>query len=144
MTRMPRHIRHRRGFTLIEAIAALVVLSIAMPAVLWGIRDSVRRRADPVLLSRARWLASSKLEDVIADRHSSSRGYSYLVAGNYAAETPVSGFSQFNRSVAFTVTGANFAVGTGWTTATVTVSWTDGQGASRSLAMSTVVTDYTP
>jgi prepilin-type N-terminal cleavage/methylation domain-containing protein len=134
----------RRAFTLIEAITAVVILSIAMPAMLWSIRDSVRRRADPVFLSRARWLAAEKLEDCIADSHSPTRGYSYLVSGNYAAETPVTGFTGFNRSVAIVETAPKFIAGTGWKTVTVTVSYTDGRGVARSLALSTVLTSYTP
>lgn len=133
-----------RGFTLIEAILAVVVLSIAMPAMLWSIRDSIRRRADPVLLSRARWLAAEKLEDCIADAHSPTRGYSYVVNANYAAETPVTGFTGMNRSVSIAETAPKFVAGTGWKTITVTVAYTDGQGVARSLALATVVTSYTP
>jgi Tfp pilus assembly protein PilV len=139
-----RRPRSRRAFTLLEAISALVILSISVPAMLWAIRDSVRRRADPVLLSRARWLASEKLEDIIADAHSPARGYSYLAAGNYGAESPVSGFTGMNRSVAIAETAPKFVAGTGWKTVTVTVTYTDGQGVSRSLQLSTVLTSYTP
>jgi len=49
-----------------------------------------------------------------------------------------------NRSVAITETGVNFVAGTGWKTVTVTVAYTDGQATARSLAISTVLTDYTP
>lgn len=143
-TQLGMRTRHRRAFSLIEAITALVVLSIAMPAMLWSIRDSVRRRADPVLLSRARWLAAERLEDCIADGHSPTRGYSYLATGNYPDETPVTGFTGMNRSVAIAETAPKFVAGTGWKTITVTVTYTDGQGVSRSLALSTVVTSYTP
>ena len=147
---MASHIAHRpstishRGFTLIEAITALVILSLAMPTMLWAIRDSIRRRADPILLSRARWLASEKLEDIIADAHSPARGYSYIASGNYSAESPVTGFTGMNRSVSIAETAPKFVAGTGWKTCTVTVTYTDGQNVSRSLQLSTVVTSYTP
>ena len=142
--RRTSHIPHRRGFSLIEAITALVILGLAMPAMLWAIRDSTRRRADPILFSRARWLAAERLEDIIADAHSPSRGYSYVIAGNYSAETPVSGFTGINRSVAISETAPKFLAGTGWKTCTVTVTYTDGQGVSRSVQLATVVTSYTP
>jgi type II secretory pathway pseudopilin PulG len=144
LVHQPSYIRHRRAFTLVEAITALVLLSIALPTMLWAIRDSVRRRADPILLSRARWLASEKLEDLIADAHSPSRGYSYVVNANYSAESPVSGFTGMNRSVSVVETAPKFVAGTGWKTCTVTVTYTDGQNVSRSLQLSTVVTSYTP
>jgi len=134
----------RRAFSLLEAISALVILGVAMPGMLWAIRDNVRRRADPVFLSRARFLAAEKLEDIIADANSPARGYSYVLNANYAAETPVSGFTGMNRSVSIVETAANFVAGTGWKTCTVTVSYTDGQAQSRSLQLSTVVTSYTP
>ena len=134
----------RRAFTLIEAIAAIVILSVAMPGMFWALRDSSVRRYDPVQLAKARWLAQEKLEDVIADRHSTSRGYSYVLTANYAAENPVTSFAGFTRSVAVTETAANFAAGTGWKTVTVTVTYNDGRNVSRSVALSAIVTSYTP
>lgn len=125
-------------------ITALTVLSFAIPAMLWSIRDSTRRRTDPVLFSRARWLAAERLEQCIADGHSPGRGYSYLVSGNYAAENPVSGFTGMSRAVSIVETAPNFVAGTGWKTVTVTVSYTDGGGATRSFALATVLTSYTP
>lgn len=96
------------------------------------------------MASTARWLAVEKLEDVIADRHSATRGYSYLISGNYAVEWTVTGFPAFGRSVAFVQTAADLSTpGAGYKRCTVTVTWTD-QGAARSLAVATVLTDYTP
>ncbi len=135
----------RCGFTLIEAIAAIVILTIAIPPLLFALRDAHVQRIDPVLSSRARWLATEKLEDIIADRHSSNRGYDYLTAGNYAAEPSVAGFANFSRSVSFTETLADLATaGDGYMTVAVTVSWTDGRGTTRSMSVSTVLTEYTP
>jgi Tfp pilus assembly protein PilV len=135
----------RRGLTLIEAIMSLVVISITVPTTLVLIRDSQVRRASPILASRARWLAGEKLEDVIADRHSTTRGWSYLAAGNYPAESPVSGFAAFSRSVAIAETAADLVTaGTGYKTITVTVTWIDPRSGSKSLTLASVLTDYTP
>ena len=49
-----------------------------------------------------------------------------------------------NRAVVISETGPNFTPGTGWKTITATVSYTDGRGAPRSVALTTVVTNYTP
>lgn len=131
------------GFTLIEAILAIVVLAVALPPMLWSIQESQTARVAPVLTSRARWLATEKLEDIIADRHSSTRGYAYVVDANYPPENPVSGAAGFSRSVAISETGPAFtAGGTGYKLVTVTVAWTDARQQSRSLALSAVVTDY--
>ncbi len=63
---MKRRAFTARGFTLIEAIIAIVVLSIAMPAMLWALRESTAERVDPVMVTRARWLAAERLETLTA------------------------------------------------------------------------------
>ncbi len=143
---MPATRTHRRAFTLIEAVAAIVIVAVALPALAWTMGTAGRNRVDPILTSRARWLASERLEDIIADRHAPTRGYAYVIAGNYAAETTISGFAGFSRSVTVSESGPNLTAGsgTGYKTVTVTVSFTDSRNQSRSVALSTVLTDYTP
>ena len=142
---MVNQTRRGLGFTLIETIAAMVILSIAIPPMLWAVRDAHSGRVDVVLSSRARWLATEKLEDIIADRHSTTRGYNYLIAGNYPAESPVTGFPNFNRSVNLTETQADLSTpGSGYMNVTVSVTWNDAMGTARTMAVSTVLTDYTP
>jgi Tfp pilus assembly protein PilV len=134
-----------RAFTLIEAIVSVVILATAVPGMMLAVREAHRDRASPVLASKARWLATEKLEDIIADRHSTTRGYAYLVNSNYAAESSISGSPGFTRSVAISETAANLvSAGTGFKKVTVTVNWTDARGGARSLAIATVLTDYTP
>ena len=135
---------HRRGgFTLIEAIAAVVVIGIAIPPMLWALSVSHAHRASQVLASRARWLAVEKIEDIIADRHSGSRGYPYVVQANYPAEPAVPGFEQFARSVSIQETGPDLAsAGAGYKVVVCTVSYTDPTGRPVSLPISTVLTEY--
>jgi len=128
---------------LIEAIACIVMLSVAIPPMLWSVRQAHIQRVNPVMASKARWLAMEKLEDVIADRHSSTRGYDYLVTGNYASESNIPKFAGFTRTVSFNETAADLSSpGTGYMTVNVTVSWTDATATARSLAVSTVLTEY--
>lgn len=138
--------RGRSGFTLVEAVCAIVIISVALPGMYWAMRDAQTKRADPVLANRARLLAQERLEDIIADRHSSTRGYAYVVSGNYASEPAVTGFTNMARSVTITESGANLVAGsgTGYKTVAVTVSFRDGRNTSRTLTLSTVLTDYTP
>lgn len=57
----------RSGFTLVEAVAAMVVLSIAVPAGLVALSDTSRSRFDDVQRLRAAWLAESIIETCAAD-----------------------------------------------------------------------------
>ncbi len=135
------------GFTLIETVAAIVILAVAVPPMIWAVREAQVQRVDPVLASRARWLAAEKLEDVVADRHSASRGYAWLTAANYPAESEgaVPGHPQFSRAVTFAETGPDLAApGTGYMTVTVEVGWDDARGMPRTLSVSTVLTEYAP
>jgi len=135
--------RRARGFTLIETLAALVLLAVAIPPMIWAIRDAHIQRVGPAQVSRARWLAVEKLEDVIADRHSTTRGYDYLLQSNYAAESPITGYPDFRRRVILRETEADLVTpGSGYMTVIVQVAWTDATGAPRSQLVSTVVTEY--
>ena len=135
--------RRRRAFTLIEAIAAVVFLGAAIPSMVWGIRDAVIRRTDPLKLTRARWLAAERMEQIIADRHSTTRGYDYCVTAAYPSEAAVSGFSGYQRSVAINAINTNTG-SSGWKNVTVTVTYIDGVGAARSITLTTILTYYTP
>ena len=57
----------RRAFTLIEAIIAMVVLSIAVPATLALIHDATVARAETTTSTRAAWLGSMLIEQILAD-----------------------------------------------------------------------------
>ncbi len=134
-----------RAFTLIELLIAVVVLAIATPPLVLALSDASVRRSSRTLDERARWLAAELLEEIIADRHSAARGYSYVLNANYPTQNTISGFPGFSRVVSVTTTGPNFAVGgSGYKTVTVTVNWTDPRGGAKSFALSSVVTDYTP
>lgn len=141
MTRSRRHTAH--AFTLIEAIAAIVLLAVAVPGMFWAIQDAQTARANPGLYARARWLAGERLEGIIADRHSPTRGYAYLTSGNYPAETSVPGFPTYTRSVQITETAADLAsAGSGYKRINVSVGFADGRGIGRTFTLATVVTDY--
>jgi prepilin-type N-terminal cleavage/methylation domain-containing protein len=139
------------GFTLIETVVAIVILAVAVPPMLWSVAQAQNKRANPMLASKARWMAVEKLEDIIADRHSESgnRGWDYLIAANYSDENPgdITGYPQFGRTVTFLETQADLATpdaSGGYMNVTVTVTWTSSEGKSMSLSISTVLTEYVP
>lgn len=131
------------AFTLIEAIIAIVVLSVAVPSMFWALRDATVKRLEPAAHSRARWLANERLEQIIADRHSSTRGYAYVVNANYPAEASFTNFPGFTRSVSITETSANLSsAGTGYKKVAVSVGFPNVRGGTSTLVVTTVVTDY--
>lgn len=140
---MSRAPRPRAAFSLIEAIIAVVILSVAVPAMFWAVRDAAERRSEPVMLNRARWLAAEKIEDVLADRANPSRGYAYIVAGNYPAESPIAGFAGFARQVTVAERGPDLVgAGAGYKVVTVRVNYAGARGAARTFELAAVVTDY--
>lgn len=135
----------RSGFTIVEAIASLVILAVSVPPMLWAVQQSHVFRADQTMASRARWLASEQLENIIADRHSSSRGYGFLVLANYPAEASIAGWPGFSREVVFTATGPDLqSPGADYVTVTCIVRYSDVRGVTRAVTISTVLTDYQP
>ena len=140
---MARH--QSKGFTLIEVIASVVILAIALPPMLWALSDAQSQRVEPIQLSRARWLACEKIEDVIADRHSATRGYKYIQSANYTLERRIDDFPGYTRRVEIKETGPDLkSTGKGYKTVTVIVEWEDISGKSRTLSLPTVLTDYQP
>jgi Tfp pilus assembly protein PilV len=87
------------GFTLIEVVILIVVASIAVLPLAMLFATTSIRSSDAQSASIAAQLAQAKLEEITADRNASTRGFSYVVAGNYPAESPVPAFTSFQRSV---------------------------------------------
>lgn len=138
---MPR--RWRGAFTLIETVAALIVLALAVPPMLFAIRRATADRVDPLRFSRAQWLATEKLEEVIADRHSATRGYGHLIDAKYPDEMPIALDPDYERSVSIVERAADLqSAGTEYKIVTVSVAWTDAAGTRRTLDVATVLTEY--
>jgi type II secretory pathway pseudopilin PulG len=137
--------RNFAAFTLIETIAAVVILSVAVPTLLWTLAESHRTRVDAALVTTATWLAVEKLEDVIADAHCPGRGFDFITAGQYPSEAAVSGFAGFSRSVQITSTATDLVTpGAECKIVTVEVSFIGSAKQARTLTLSTVLTDQTP
>ncbi len=131
-----------------ETVSAIVILSVAVPPMLWAVTQAQRQRMNPIMASKARWLAVEKLEDIVADRHATPRGYTWLNAGNYPEENPgdITGYPGFGRKVIFAAeTDATLiTAGLGYQKVTVEVRWTNSDGDTAKLSILTVLTDYDP
>ncbi len=120
----------------------ITIMAISVPTMMWSMATANENRIAPLMASRARFLAAERLEQLIADRFAPLRGYNYLLTANYPAETAVSGFARFGRSVTINETGASLTgVGVGYKAVIVTVTWTTRKG-TQSTVLSTVLTDF--
>jgi Tfp pilus assembly protein PilV len=126
----------RRSTTIIEVVTAIVILSVALPALVSAFTESSRQTIFPSNAAVGSFLAIEKMEEIMARRYRGSDGYSAITTANFPAESPVSGFAIFNRSVAISyVTSSLAASGTdqGYKKVTVTVTWNDGGARTQSI-----------
>ena len=125
--------------TVLELVAAIVILGIAVTPVLTYFFETCKKSVLPERHTKAYFLAIEKMEEIIADRHSSLRGYSYLDTANYPDESLSGGYS---RSVTFTeVSSTDLSTeqsGSGYKKISVTVSYSPPAG---SYTLSYVVCD---
>ena len=141
------------GFTLIETIITLVVLSIAAVGVLSVFTTGIKGSANPLVVEQAVQLAQERMDTIIGDRMNApptgTRGFAWIVPGNYNASPGVAvpGFSGFTRSESIfcvnagTLNTDNMAVppcSSGYTHVTVTVA----NALIGSVSMETIVTNY--
>jgi Tfp pilus assembly protein PilV len=89
------------GFTLPEVVLILVIAAIAVLPLGMLFANSSIRSSEAHNATVMAQLAQAKMEEIAADKNSPSRGFTYLVGANYAAENPVPGFTGYSRSVGF-------------------------------------------
>lgn len=121
---MRRHFSNNRGFTFIELILATVVISTALFGLMTLFQNVVNHGSNTERFITASHLASSKLEEIVADKN--ERGYTYVVNGNYNINENLTGnFNGFTRTInIFEVQAANLTTpqaGTGYKRVTVSV-----------------------
>ena len=89
-----RIFRTARGFSLIEAVAIVLVVSIAVPPGLAMLSEVTERRADAAAIERATTLAIAVLERVTADVHAgddAGLGYAALADEESYLDDPIDG-----------------------------------------------------
>lgn len=143
-----RYRSNARGFTLIEAMVALLVMSFGMLAIA-GFQTTLFRNSDIAKQrTEATQLAQQKMEELRAyGQVSSSTGTPHIF--NYTddvvsgAETPVPGLGVtnaiFNRTWTVTPNSSNTEK---WIN--VKVAWTDRTGASQEVQLLSVISKFDP
>lgn len=87
------------GFTLTEVVLIIVIAAVAVLPLSMLFANASIRSGDARNATVAAQLAQAKLEEIAADKSSSLRGYSFLIAANYPVENPVTAFPGYSRSV---------------------------------------------
>lgn len=114
-----------KGFTFIEVLATLVILSIALPAVMQGISGCLTVASSAKCQSEAAELAHDKLMELVAD----GQWQQGVLAGDFAPDMPL---YQWKAQV------LEFESGT-LRQLDVTVTWRQKSGRDKSLTLSTLV-----
>ena len=150
----------RRAFTLIEAVIVVLALGISIPTTLVWLSDANDRRADSVTQTRATALATLVMEHVLADVSSKVSGLGFTALDNAAVyvDDPSEGLRVRLSPMTslYTGMGISYSVDIGglvdkagaasgdatqdlFRLVTVTVSFTDSEGAARNLELQSMV-----
>lgn len=119
----------KRATTIIEVIAAMAILSVALPPLISAFAESSRQTIFPSNSAVASFLAIERMEEIMARRYRGTDGYTALTTANFPSEAPVSGLPLFTRTVtiAYVTSGlAPSAEDQGYKKVTVTVTWHNG------------------
>jgi prepilin-type N-terminal cleavage/methylation domain-containing protein len=131
------------GFTLIETIITLVVLSVAAVGVLSVFTNGMKGSANFLLLSQATQLAQGEMDQVFGEKAANGFGAATLNQGTPACNsTMLPGFN-CTRTVCFVLAGnlndqSNCAVATSYKHVTVKIS----QAVIGDVSVESLITNY--
>lgn len=132
----------KTGFTLIEIVLTVVVISIGMLGVMALFESATKGALQADLNVVAVNLIHEKMEQIVVDKV--YNGYASIDSGDYPTEGFSGDFSLYSRNTNITeVSSADFTteqIGSGYKRIDVTVSW--GSGPAASLTIPTILSDY--
>ncbi|MBF0104168.1 MAG: prepilin-type N-terminal cleavage/methylation domain-containing protein [Deltaproteobacteria bacterium] len=140
---MIRSLKNNRGFSLMESLLSVVILSIIVMGGLGVTQGSLSRSVNREMSVVASQLANEKVESILADNQ--FVGYSYIVEDSqtYAAETLTGDFEGYIRIVTITEVSASDLTtpeeGSGIKKVDVVVRW--GTEDNQKVMVSTLVAD---
>lgn len=138
-----RHLKNSKGFTLIEAVLTIIIISVGLFAMMLLFDNVTRGAMEGDLATTSTYLVRERLERMVFDKV--YRGYNYVVTNNYpASETVLVGNQSYTRQISILeVSKGNLSAGqagSGYKRIDVTVTW--GTGATQRVNEATLVTNY--
>lgn len=103
-----RSYRQQQGFTLIEAVIVVTLVSVMGVALANLFTRGMQQSARSNLLTAAVSLANEKMEQILADK--SGKGYPFITEDNYPDEYIIPGFRGYSRFVSIEDTGQHKVV----------------------------------
>lgn len=139
---MKKRMNNQKGFTLVESVMAMVVLSIG----LWGGLATFTNATASSINSDSQvlgsQLAAQALEEVFIDKN--ENGYNSIVSENYPSATLSAPYTAYTKSVAINeVDPADMQTsqaGSGYKRVDVTITW--GDAYAENVTVSTVFSNY--
>lgn len=135
-----------RAATIIEIAMAIVILSVALPPLVGAFADASMQSILPVNEAIASFLAIDRMEEMVARRYAGTldgvTGYDAITTANYPSESPVTGFSRFDRQVTVTLVDKDLNPAGSelhYKLVRVTVTW---NGGSDQLVIERVLADF--
>lgn len=125
------------GFTLIETIITLVVLSIAAVGVLSVFTTGIARSANPLIVNQALSLAEEKMDEAIALRKSA--GYAAVTTTNPGVPAFPAPFNSYSWSRVVDCDPTFAPCPAQYQRVTITVSWNAG---ADSISLVTLIANY--
>lgn len=94
--------RHQSGFTLIELIIFIVVVSVGIAGILMVMDVSVKSSADPMVRKQSMALADSLLEEILLKAYDDPDGLPNVVEAGRSTYDDVSDYDGINETVSAT------------------------------------------
>ncbi len=121
--------KSQKGFTLLEVLVALVILSVGLLGMASLTASVIRSNSFSDDLTAATALGQDKLEELI------NTSFTSLASGNDTVSADGSAGTKYSRTWTITTVGTRADI-------VIAVGWTDDSGNSKTVSTSTVRTDF--
>ena len=86
----------KRGFSLIEIILVMIILSVGLTTLILVLRHAIRQSTETHFHTVSNWLCQEKIEEILSERRNNGFNDDNLPIGT-VPESSVPGFSNYTR-----------------------------------------------